>query len=241
VPTRPDPEPLVVAIDGPAGSGKSTLARALARRLGWAYLDTGAMYRAVTLRALETRTDPQDAAAVAALATRAALHLSADGHMTLDGRDVTALIRTAEVNAAVSHVAANPEVRRVMVAHQRAFARENQRTGPNGSRTGVVAEGRDIGTVVFPEAPVKIYLDATPQERARRRIAELEATGQADDPERIRASIEERDRRDRERAVAPLRPADHATILPTTGKTPEQVLEEAFAEVQSRVPLPAGG
>jgi cytidylate kinase len=226
------PGPLVVAIDGPAGSGKSTLARALAKRLGWAYLDTGAMYRAVTLRALEAGTDLQDAAAVGAVAAGASLHVSPDGRVELDGRDVTARIRTASVNAAVSTVAANPEVRQVMVAHQQAFAREYQR---------VVAEGRDIGTVVFPQALVKIYLDATPEERAQRRIAEIHAGGDADDPTRIRESIERRDRLDRERPVAPLRAASDAKTITTTGKSPEQVLEDALAEVKSRVPPRAGG
>jgi CMP/dCMP kinase len=232
VPETASPEPLVVAIDGPAGSGKSTLARALARRLGWAYLDTGAMYRAVTLRALEAGTDLQDDAAVAAVAAQARLHLAPDGVVHLDGRDVTSRIRSAAVNAAVSTVAANAEVRRVMVAHQQAYARE---FGP------VVAEGRDIGTVVFPRARVKIYLDASPEERARRRIAEIHAAGEAEDPSGIRESIENRDRRDRERPVAPLRPAEDARTISTTDKTPEQVLEEAFAAVQSRVPPPAGG
>jgi cytidylate kinase len=228
--------PIVVAIDGPAGSGKSTLARALAKRLGWAYLDTGAMYRAVTLRALERGVDLQDAAGIAALAGDARLHLGADGRVQLDGQDVTSRIRSAAVDAAVSTVAANPDVRRVMVAHQRAFAHENAR---------IVAEGRDIGTVVFPDAFLKIYLDATPEERARRRIAEIHAAGDADEPERmpdrIRESIERRDRLDRERPVAPLVAATDALTIHTTEKSPAQVLDSAFAAVQSRVPPPVGG
>jgi cytidylate kinase len=224
---------LVVAIDGPAGSGKSTLARGLARALGddWAYLDTGAMYRAVTLAALRRGVEIEDQEAVSGLAARMVLSLSPDGRVVLDGEDVTGEIRTPEVNAAVSLVAANPAVRRVMVRHQRAFAAAHGKT---------VTEGRDIGTVVFPDAMIKIWLDATPEERARRRIAEVEAAGAGEPPERVRASIERRDRMDRERPIAPLVPADEAVTLDTTGKTPAQVLAEALAAVQSRVPPPAG-
>jgi cytidylate kinase len=216
--------PHVVAIDGPAGSGKSTLAKTLAARRGWAHLDTGAMYRAVTVLALD---------GVAQVARRADLHLDpANGRVRADGRDLTRRIRDPQVDAAVSVVAAVPAVRDVMVGHQRRFADENRR---------IVAEGRDIGTVVFPRALVKIYLDATPEERARRRIAEIHGAGETEAPERIRESIERRDRLDRERPVAPLRPAEDAVTLHTTGKSPEQVLEEALAAVQSRVPPPAGG
>jgi cytidylate kinase len=225
--------PLVVAIDGPAGSGKSTLARALARRLGWAYLDTGAMYRAVTALALEGAVDLQDTVALARLARSIDLHLDPrDGRVEVDGRDLTSRIRTADVNATVSTVAAVPEVREVMVRHQRRFADENER---------VVAEGRDIGTVVFPDARLKLYLDASPDERARRRIAEGDATGGDEAPETVRSSIERRDRLDRERRVAPLRQADDAVVLVTTHLDPDQVLEKALAEVHSRVPPPAGG
>jgi cytidylate kinase len=224
---------LVVSIDGPAGSGKSTLARALAKGLGpsWAYLDTGAMYRAVTLAALRRGVALDDAVALAALAAGVVLSLSRDGRVVLDGEDVTAALRTPEVNAAVSLVAANAAVRQVMVRHQRAFAAQHGKT---------VAEGRDIGTVVFPDAVVKIWLDASPAERASRRAAEMEAAGGRESAEGVRESIERRDRLDRERAVAPLVRAAGAVSIDTTGKTPEQVLAEALAAVQSRVPPPAG-
>ena len=144
-----EPAPLVVAIDGPAGSGKSTLAKRLADELGWAFLDTGAMYRAVTLAALERGQSLDDAAAMAALARALRIDLSASGTLRVDGADVTSRIRSAEVNAAVSGVAEIAEVRAVMRAHQRRFAQENRR---------IVAEGRDIGTNVFPDAAVKVFL-----------------------------------------------------------------------------------
>jgi cytidylate kinase len=222
----------VIAIDGPAGSGKSTLARRLAERLGWAHLDTGAMYRAVTVLALERGTDLSDAAALARIAREADVRLGPDGRVRAGGRDLSDRIRTAEVDAAVSVVAAVAEVRDVMVGHQRRFAVENAR---------VVAEGRDIGTVVFPDAQVKLYLDAAPGERARRRIAETGSDDTAERSDRVRTAIERRDRLDRERATAPLRPAPDAVVLDTTGLDPGQVLARALDEVQSRVPPPAGG
>jgi len=224
----PSPSPLVVAIDGPAGSGKSTLARRLAEALGWAYLDTGAMYRAVTVRALEQGVAPTDGPALSRIARDARIDLDPrTGRVRIDGRDVTEAIRTSTVDAAVSDVAAVAAVRDVMVAHQRRFAAENEH---------VVAEGRDIGTVVFPEATLKVYLDASADERARRRVEEKRRKDPALDPLAVRVSIDVRDGKDSNREVAPLREADDAVRVDTTGLGPDKVLEVVRALVLSRVP-----
>ena len=214
----------VVSIDGPAGAGKSTIARRVAQDLGWAYLDTGAMYRAVTLLALRGRLALDDAPGLAELARGLDIRLSPDGIVTVDGEDVTAHIRTAEVTEAVSLVAAVPEVRAVMVRHQRRFARENAR---------VVAEGRDIGTVVFPDAALKIWLDARPRERALRRLGDLGPA--AGDVAAVQARIERRDELDSTREVAPLRPAEGAWRLDTTDMTLDEVFEAVRSRVQSAV------
>jgi len=212
---------LVVAIDGPAGVGKSTIARMLADDLEWAYLDTGAMYRAVTLRALRDGIRPDDAQALAELAPALAIHLSANGRVSIDGEDVTPHIRSTEVTSGVSAVAGVAAVRKVMVGHQHAFASENER---------IVAEGRDMGTVVFPEAQVKVYLEADPRERARRRLDDEGARTPADIDD-VQAGIERRDRQDSTRAASPLKPAADAWILDTTHMT----LREVFEAVRSRV------
>jgi cytidylate kinase len=220
----------VIAIDGPAGAGKSSLARRVAEDLGWAYLDTGAMYRAVTLVALERGVPLSDAASLAAMAEGLDLWLAPDGRVRVGGEDVTDRIRSAQVTARVSEVASVPEVRGVMAAHQRRFGAQNER---------IVAEGRDIGTVVFPDAIVKVYLDAEPEERARRRTAqEGDAEGEA--PGGVAetlARIEERDRKDRSRAVAPLRPATDAWRLDTTGMTLDEVFAAVRSHVRSRIPV----
>ena len=200
------PRPLVVAIDGPAGAGKSTVSSAVADRLGVERLDTGAMYRAVAALALERGAAPDDADAVAALA--AASMIEVGDRVTIDGLDVTALIRSPEVGRAVSVVAANPEVRRHLVQRQRAWA---DRHG------GGVVEGRDIGSVVFPHAQVKVYLTASPEERARRRNDEA--------PE----GVARRDRIDSTRDASPLREADDAHRLDTTGRTVQDVVEEVMS------------
>ncbi|HVX21887.1 MAG TPA: 3-phosphoshikimate 1-carboxyvinyltransferase [Acidimicrobiales bacterium] len=197
----------VVAIDGPAGSGKSTVSRALADRLGLARLDTGAMYRSVAWAALHRGVDPADAAAVAALARAAAIDVGPDG-VRIDGADATSAIRSPEVSRAVSVVAANPDVRAVLVARQRQWAADHG---------GGVVEGRDIGTVVFPDATVKVYLDASPEERARRRH---------DEPAE---GVARRDRIDATRAASPLYMAEDARHLDTTGRTVEQVVEEILS------------
>jgi CMP/dCMP kinase len=194
----------IIAIDGPAGSGKSTVAGALAQRLGWSVLDTGAMYRAVTSEALYRDIDPSDSDALARVAREAVI--TTRPRVTINGRDVHDEIRTDVVNVAVSIVAANPEVRSAMVQRQRAVAAAE--TG------GLVVEGRDITTVVFPDARLKIFLTATLDERARRRGEEGEA------------SVARRDHADSSREASPLRQAHDALMLDTTGLSIEQVVEE---------------
>jgi cytidylate kinase len=199
---------MVIAIDGPAGAGKSTVARALAQMLGWTYLDSGAMYRAVALLALASPTRQP-----AALASAARIDVGG-GRVLLDDRDVTRELRAPEVSEAASRVAADPDVRRALVAKQRGLIGEGD----------WVAEGRDIGTVVAPEAAVKIFLTAAPEERARRRAAELGAD--------VRAVLAEqalRDERDATRAHSPLRPAPGAVTLDTTHLSVEEVLGRIVA------------
>ncbi|HEU4394115.1 MAG TPA: (d)CMP kinase [Planctomycetota bacterium] len=216
----------VVAIDGPAGSGKSTLARLLADRLGFLFLDSGAMYRALTWKALRQGVDPADGDATAALLRGTEIRLqpaTPRARTLLDGRDVSTEIRGPEVTAAVSRVAAHPGVRAGMVDRQRAFVRE-------GGGRGVVVEGRDIGTVVFPDAAVKFFLDATPAERARRRAAETGGTADAE-----LHAMKRRDAADEGRAVAPLRAAADAERVDTTGLTVEQVLDALLDRVRRRL------
>lgn len=199
----------VIAIDGPAGAGKSTIGRALATRLGLEYLDTGAMYRAVTAMAQRVGIDLADRDAVAELARRLDL-VVADGGVVADGVDLTVEIRTPEVTAATSAVAANPAVRAELVERQRQWA---------ARRGGGVIEGRDIGTVVFPDAELKLYLTASPRVRAERRVAE--AGGDVDE---IEAAIAARDAADQSRADGPLRRADGALVVDTTGLGIDEVL-----------------
>ena len=194
----------IIAIDGPAGSGKSTVARALASALGWAFLHTGAMYRAVTCEALDQGVDVNDQRAVAALA--ASLRLTTLPRVTVNGRDVEEEIRTDRINTAVSVVAANALVRATMVARQRQWAAEQP--------LGTVVEGRDITTVVFPEATLKVFLTASLEERARRRGDEGEA------------SVARRDEADTNRDASPLRQADDALVLDTTGRAVDEVVGE---------------
>jgi CMP/dCMP kinase len=195
---------LVIAIDGPAGSGKSTVARAVAALLGWSFLDTGAMYRAVTCEALSRGIDVDDATAVATLAQ--GVTLTTLPRVTVNGRDVQDEIRSDEVNVAVSVVAANPEVRAAMVARQREFAAAQP--------LGTVVEGRDITTVVFPHASAKIFLTASLEERARRRGDESED------------SVARRDEADSTRDASPLRQAHDALVLDTTGRDVDDVAQE---------------
>ncbi|HEY0520103.1 MAG TPA: (d)CMP kinase [Ilumatobacteraceae bacterium] len=199
----------VIAIDGPAGAGKSTVARALAARLGLEYLDTGAMYRAVTLAAMRHGIDPTDVDRVAELAEQLSLEVGEHG-VLVDGIDATTEIRSREVTSAVSAVAANSAVRTELVARQRRWAKE---------RDGGVLEGRDIGSVVFPNADLKLYLTASPRVRAERRVAE--AGGDVDE---IEASIERRDLFDSSRRDSPLVEADGSIVVDTTGLSIDEVL-----------------
>lgn len=200
----------IIAIDGPAGSGKSTVAREVARRLGLDWLDTGAMYRSVALAALRRGIDPADAEAVARLA--AAVGIEVGERVYLDGADVTAEIRSPDVDRAVSVVAANPAVRAEMVRRQRAWAAE---------RGGGVVEGRDIGSVVFPDAELKVYLTASDEVRARRRAAERAGA----DTETVAAAIARRDRLDATRAASPLVVPEGAVVIDTTDRTVADVAD----------------
>ncbi len=200
----------VIAIDGPAGAGKSTVARALAARLGLEYLDTGAMYRAVTLAAMRHGIDPADVDRVAELAVAVSLEVGELG-VLVDGIDATNEIRSREVTTAVSAVAANSRVRAELVRRQRIWANE---------RGGGVLEGRDIGSVVFPDAALKLYLTASPRVRAERRVAEA-----GGDVEEIEAAIARRDLHDRSRINSPLVEADGAIVIDTTGLSVDEVLD----------------
>lgn len=200
----------IIAIDGPAGSGKSTVARALAERLGLEYLDTGAMYRSVTFAALRRGIDPSEAEQVARIVTDIALDVRSEG-VTVDGVDATIEIRGPEVSRAVSIVAANPAVRAEMVRRQREWVSE---------REGGVLEGRDIGTVVFPDADLKVFLTADPEIRAQRRSQEV-----ADlDYETVASDMARRDALDQGRAVSPLTEAEDAFLVDTSGLTVDEIL-----------------
>lgn len=214
---------MIVTIDGPAGTGKSTAARRLAERLGFQFLDTGAMYRVVALRCLEQAANPESDEASGALARSAEITFE-DCRTFLGGRDVSQLIRETNVTQAASLVARNPSVRSAMVGLQRAFA-----TGRD-----IVTEGRDQGTVVFPLAELKLYLTADPVERARRRFDELRAQGQSVTIEELLEQQGLRDQRDQTRDVAPLRAADDAVVIDTTALSIEQVLERMLELVAAR-------
>ncbi len=197
----------VVAVDGPAGAGKSTASRALADRLGFGYVDTGAMYRAVGVLAHEAGCAFDDEASLVRLVDGLTFALEDGGtRLVVDGRDVSVAIRRGDAGELASKVSVNPAVRTRLVALQRGL----------GAGGRVVMEGRDIGTVVFPDAPVKLYLTATPVERARRRAAEMRGRGEVVDEARLAQEIALRDRRDSERPTSPLRPADDAVVLDTT-------------------------
>ena len=219
-------EPIVVAIDGPAGAGKSTASRALAQRLGWGYVDTGAMYRAVAVLAAERGIGLDDDAALGRFVAGLSFELRDGGTaLAVDGRDVSAAIRRPDAGELASRVSTRPVVRERLVALQRAL----------GAAGGVVMEGRDIGTVVFPHAPVKLYLTAAPAERARRRAMELRTRGEQVDEAALAADLAARDRRDSGRANSPLRPAADAQIIDTTHLTFDEVVELMEAAVRRHV------
>ena len=220
-----------IAIDGPAGAGKSTLARALARELGYLYVDTGAIYRTVALRAREAGANPSDPEQVAPLLEELDLRMDYGGdgvqRMYLSGRDVTDAIRENEVSALASKVAALPAVREFLLEFQRRQAREHN----------VVMDGRDIGTVVLPQAGVKVFLTAAPEARARRRTAELLQRGQDADFDEILREIRQRDQQDENRPVAPLRQAEDAVRLDTTNLDLKGSLEALLTLVRERLSL----
>ena len=204
---------MVVTIDGPAGAGKSTVARAVAERLGFTYLDSGAMYRCVALAGRERGVEPARAAREA--------RIELGDRVLLDGRDVTDAIRSPEISEVASRVAADPEVRRALVEKQRELLASGD----------WVAEGRDIGTVVAPGAEVKVFLEASPQERARRRAEQLGA-----EPEAVLAEQAKRDERDRTRADSPLRPAADAITIDTTGLSADEVVERVAGLAAKMMP-----
>jgi cytidylate kinase len=218
----------IVAIDGPAGAGKSTVARNVAEALGFAYLDTGAMYRAATWRALRQGTDLEDSEALAASTRAMQLDMQEENGLLrvfVDGEEVTTAIRTPEVTRLIYKLDQNSEVRRRLVELQRAF----------GERQPTVAEGRDIGTVVFPKARCKIYLDAGLEERARRRARQLAESGIETDIGHLMQEIHERDEKSKRRADSPLRQADDAVVVDTTGMSPVQVVQTLVELARERL------
>jgi cytidylate kinase len=221
---------MIIAIDGPAGSGKSTVARGVARRLGFDYLDSGAMYRAVTLLALEQGADLEDGEALGRMADAAVIELRDRDHdyvqVILDGRDVSEEIRAPRVTGASSTVAAHAVVRSALLRKQRALIAAGDH----------VVEGRDIGTVVAPDAEVKVFLTAHADERARRRASELERRGTRAAASEVRAAIEQRDQLDSTRSAAPLRAADDAVLLDTTGLDADQAIEKVIVLLEPASP-----
>jgi cytidylate kinase len=217
---------LVVAIDGPSGAGKSTAGRALAERLGYTFVDTGAMYRALALKAIERGIDLDSESALAELARDTEIELVSGGRVVyLDGRDVTPAIRSREVSAASSRISTHPAVRRDMVARQRAMGRAG----------GIVLDGRDIGTAVFPDAEVKFYLDADPTRRAQRRHVEMAAAGTSADLNLVERDLRARDHADSTRRDSPLVRAEDAIYVDTTTLIPAEVVERMLAAIESKM------
>ncbi len=224
----PDNRPLRIAVDGSAASGKSTIGRRLAERLGYAFLDTGVMYRAVTHAALERELSPEDSAAIAELAQTLTIDVSLDcdgsgTRIAIDGSDVTSHLRSQPVEDAVSIVSRFVAVRDALVSRQREIAEQQP----------IVMAGRDIGTVVLPDADLKVYLDASIEERARRRYADFQAAGDEVSQEIVLEDIRRRDRIDSEREVSPLRPADDAVIIDTDGLSLDEVMARVIGLVGS--------
>ncbi|MGI9073627.1 MAG: (d)CMP kinase [Bryobacteraceae bacterium] len=217
---------VVIAIDGPAGAGKSTIARRIAEKLGFVYINTGAIYRAVALWAIRLGVDLHDLHRLEQLAKEVKVELAANnGRVTLNGEDVSEAIRNPRVSEAASKVSTVPGVRRALLDIQRSMAEQNS----------VVMEGRDIGSVVFPHAHVKIFLDADPHERARRRALELEEEAQGADFEAVSGELKARDERDRRRSESPLVQASDAELVDTTGLSLEQVEQAVLRVVRARI------
>jgi len=218
-----------VAIDGPSGAGKSTIARSVAKELGFVYVDTGAIYRTVGYFAWKTGTDPENAQAVIALLPdiRIEMKYGEDGlqRMYCNGEDVTETIRLPEMSMYASHVSAVPEVRAFLMDMQRDMAK----------RSSVIMDGRDIGTVVLPDAQVKIFLTASAEDRAQRRYEELQRRGTPQDFDELLSEIRQRDYNDSHRAAAPLQAAEDAVLLDTTGNTFEQSREQILALIKERI------
>ncbi len=218
---------LTIAIDGPSGAGKSTVAKALAKRLGYIYIDTGAMYRSVALRVKEKSISPENGSALSRLASSLHITLIPEGQefrVLCDGQDITEAIRTPEISRLASHISKQKGVREALVRMQREMGREG----------GVVLEGRDIGTVVFPDAEVKFYLDAESDERARRRYDEMVEKGIKADLKETREELVQRDHNDMHRAHSPLRKADDAIYIDSTRHSVEEVVEEMTRVVKSK-------
>jgi CMP/dCMP kinase len=222
------PRGLVIALDGPSGAGKSSAGRDLAARLGYVYVDTGAMYRALALKALREGVALSAGGPLGALFRASTIELVAGeaGRVQLDGVDVSAAIRTPEVTSAASQVSVHPEVRREMVARQRIL----------GELGGIVMDGRDIGTKVFPDAELKFYVDADPQSRARRRHAELAEAGAAVSLDDVERDLRERDHADMNRAESPLTRAGDSVLVDTTSLTPKGVIDALLAVFNGKAP-----
>ena len=229
-PERDKREAQIITIDGPAGAGKSTVSKLLARRLNYLYLDTGAMYRAVALRAQKEGVGPNDEGALEKLCQRLEISFQEDREgqrVICQGEDVTERIRDPEIGWLASTVSMKRPVREALVRMQRKI----------GSLGKIIAEGRDTGTVVFPRAKYKFFLSADPQERARRRCRELAARGLAANLEEIEREMKERDEQDSSRQLAPLRPAEDARAIDSTGLTPEEVVERMLEIIREDLPL----
>ncbi len=222
----------VLTIDGPSGSGKGTISRAVAERLGWHYLDSGALYRAVGLAAAWEGVDLSDAEAVAQCAARTEIRFETQGagepHVIVNGKDATRQLRMETAGAAASAIAAHPPVRAALVDLQHRFRRA----------PGLVADGRDMGTVIFPDAPFKVFLTASAEERAQRRYKQLKEKGVSVNLDSLLHEIAARDERDAGRAVAPLRPADDAVVVDSTGTPITEVIERVLAVLPEKLRQP---